>query len=392
MSGYYIYRYILCESFSPFDYAPPTIFMGLGTSISWLTTSMTETKMELTAVGATTQREVRSVRRDKKNEASNKFYNAVDWLLFKRVQRCSWKLDGDDLLYLPLIGRARGAAGAAFKRNIFDEGGERMVHMFREIDRDHNFVGDALVAKESRFVETGSAESMEFHKLHVKMQDRAGKLAERFNAKVSIVARTGTPVVNYLKCFVYVCFATSGKEFPLHVEKRLNWERFTKFNDNKGGVSSDWVDAEAKARAKAQRGAGGGGEGLGGLGEFFEDEETEEEDSEEDSEADYFTPLAAMGLTKLKVAHADVPQAFTHFTFQDSGGQMLVCDLQGVFERKMTPPTFLLTDPVIHFASRHGGRAHKYGRTDRGMAGMRDFFRTHECNALCHAMGLTMRV
>ena len=67
----------------------------------------------------------------------------------------------------------------------------------------------------------------------------------------------------------------------------------------------------------------------------MEDDETEEEDSEEDSEADYFTPLNFM--RRLKVDHADVPQAFTHFTFQDSGGQMLVCDLQGVFERKMTP-------------------------------------------------------
>ena len=360
---------------------------GLGTSISWLTTSMTETKMELTAVGTTTQRVVRTVRRDKKNEPSNRFYNADDWLLFKRVARCSWELDGDDVRVLPLIGKERGAVGAAFKKNIFDEGGERMVHMFREIDRDHNFVGDAFVAKESRFVETGSAESMEFHKLHVKMQDRAGKLAERFNAQVSTVARTGSPVVNYLKCFVYVCVGASGTKFPLHVEKLLNWERFTKFNDNKGGVSSDWVAAEAKARAKAQRGEGGGG----GLGEFLEDDETEEEDSEEDSEADYFTPLNFM--RRLKVDHADVPQAFTHFTFQDSGGQMLVCDLQGVFERKMTPPVFLLTDPVIHFASRHhGGRTHKYGRTDRGMNGMRDFFRTHKCNALCHALGLTMRV
>ena len=79
----------------------------------------------------------------------------------------------------------------------------------------------------------------------------------------------------------------------------------------------------------------------------------------------------------------DVPQAFTHWTYEASRRKRMVCDLQGFF----TGGRFVLVDPVIHSDGDGGGGA--FGRTDRGQKGMADFLRSHECNALCRALALT---
>ena len=61
-----------------------------------------------------------------------------------------------------------------------------------------------------------------------------------------------------------------------------------------------------------------------------------------------------------------------------------MCDLQGVLSDSL-PPMFEFTDPVIHFRS-HRGKANYFGRTDRGMDGVVDFFRTHKCGELCRML------
>lgn len=66
-------------------------------------------------------------------------------------------------------------------------------------------------------------------------------------------------------------------------------------------------------------------------------------------------------------------------------GKFLVCDLQGELDETRSPQTFFLTDPVIHYASRH--RTAVYGRTDHGRKGIANFFDTHVCNAVCKALG-----
>jgi len=71
-----------------------------------------------------------------------------------------------------------------------------------------------------------------------------------------------------------------------------------------------------------------------------------------------------------------------------SGQKLLVCDLQGVLNKNMTPPLFEFTDPVIHYKSSRG-RVNVYGRTDRGENGIYDFFKTHVCSPLCRAMRKT---
>lgn len=63
----------------------------------------------------------------------------------------------------------------------------------------------------------------------------------------------------------------------------------------------------------------------------------------------------------------------------------MVCDLQGVLDKSVSPPVFTLTDPVIHYRSKHG-RKNVCGRTDHDAKGMAKFFATHECNVLCRLL------
>lgn len=61
-----------------------------------------------------------------------------------------------------------------------------------------------------------------------------------------------------------------------------------------------------------------------------------------------------------------------------------MCVPQGVWN---STDGFTLTDPVVHHAS--GG--HRNGATDKGQAGINNFFATHTCNALCRQLGLQPR-
>ena len=68
-----------------------------------------------------------------------------------------------------------------------------------------------------------------------------------------------------------------------------------------------------------------------------------------------------------------VMQALSHFSYHESQGKHLLCDLQGGLYRNGV----VLTDPVIMSAER------AYGPTDLGQEGIISFFSHHQCNEYC---------
>ena len=70
-----------------------------------------------------------------------------------------------------------------------------------------------------------------------------------------------------------------------------------------------------------------------------------------------------------------VMQALSRFSYHVSGGQFVLCDLQG----GVYSDTVVLTDPVIV------SRSKQYGVTDLGPLGISSFFSNHVCNEFCHA-------
>ena len=124
------------------------------------------------------------------------------------------------------------------------------------------------------------------------------------------------------------------------------------------------------------------------------EEESDEEDSSEDGgdesvEDCYVEEVDTMNETE-EVEPTEHIQAFTHFSYLFTNRRAMVCDLQGVYNSDMTPPTFELTDPAIHYKSK-SGKSNVFGRTDLGEDGMDLFFATHQCNKVCKMMRLSRK-
>ncbi len=68
----------------------------------------------------------------------------------------------------------------------------------------------------------------------------------------------------------------------------------------------------------------------------------------------------------------------------------LLTAFRGSFLARLSPlvsPLFTSIDPVIHYQSKTGKRQ-EFGRTDLGRKGVREFFKTHECNDVCRLLCL----
>ena len=72
----------------------------------------------------------------------------------------------------------------------------------------------------------------------------------------------------------------------------------------------------------------------------------------------------------------DLSGAIAHFSYHNSKGTELLCDLQGAYDPKTGD--LLLTDPVICSLEK------TFGVTDLGAAGIASFMARHQCGSLCN--------
>ncbi|KAI6185381.1 Efk-1 [Aphelenchoides besseyi] len=83
----------------------------------------------------------------------------------------------------------------------------------------------------------------------------------------------------------------------------------------------------------------------------------------------------------------DLLTAFSHWTYHITKGELMVVDLQGVFVPAEKSPdrkaTIMLTDPAIHSIDNK-----RFGSTNGGIDGMKEFFKFHNCNLYCQRLQL----
>lgn len=81
--------------------------------------------------------------------------------------------------------------------------------------------------------------------------------------------------------------------------------------------------------------------------------------------------------------YSTILQAFSHWTYQITSGRLMVVDLQGV----KVDRAYLLTDPALHCDDLLRFRE---TRTNLGVKGMHQFFRTHVCSDVCSKLNLPL--
>jgi hypothetical protein len=232
-------------------------------------------------------------------------------------------------------------------------------------------------------------------------------MARKFNMKLAkLEDHVPIPRVDFLNGSVYTCTDEQGKAAAFLVEAYIDSERYRKWNDNASRV--DCIASACAARARTHIAdpawaiedpdppSHGPSECAQGVGPAFADciddldalESASLEEFDEDNETAVACLPGSVASTSSRVLDPDVPQSFTHFTHRYSRRRLMVCDIQGVLDRSApAEPVYRLTDPCIHYVSTRGRRM-VHGRTDKGWQGMRDFFKTHACNSLCHLLGL----
>jgi myosin-heavy-chain kinase len=148
------------------------------------------------------------------------------------------------------------------------------------------------------------------------------------------------PPIDFLKCNIYEYRNKDQLLCGLLVEKYLSG-KFTKYNGNYGYVNNRYIHDGA-------------------------------------------TISLEVGEVKL----TDFVQAFSHWVYESSDHEMIVCDLQGILDLEGRLPIFRLTDPAI--CSKGGKRHNRFGKTDLGMKGIRQFCRHHKCNDVCKGLNLPL--
>ena len=102
-----------------------------------------------------------------------------------------------------------------------------------EVDKQSKPVGEQLIAKVSINHEDG--DSLKFHQQCGRTQQVSGKLAANFNMFLDSRGLKNVPRIKFLPVTFYV-YEHYYEPWSVLVEKRLDVNRFRKWNDNKGGV------------------------------------------------------------------------------------------------------------------------------------------------------------
>ena len=381
----------------------------MGTSITSLVQTSVATRISLNAAKASGGKTARSVESEKASGLSHDwhYYRIVAHEVFDPRSNGWVSLNGlppgalreDNVTEAvarsksppPLLALNKKCCGSGVERLAF-----RCYLADGERKSDFNF--GAMVAKETKMVER-IEENIAFHKDFCMTQDLAAHLALEFNKRLAATPgydETATPRIEFLRCSVLVLedFDWPESRRGVLVEKMLDTDRFrwSKWNNNAGAVNGVMehlpidVDRELKRIE------------VGDLDAVVEGDSDDEDEDSEDTESlqgevvDQGHPWISMSscFQSGSVTPFDYVQAFTHFSYLYTNRQVMVCDLQGVFNTDEVPPTFELSDPAIHYASKTG-REMVFGRTDLGKRGMELFFKTHKCSAVCKVMNLSQR-
>ena len=281
---------------------------------------------------------------------------------------------------------------------IFGEGAERIVRKFRYLDENSNFIGPTMVAKDSRFEVDTYVATRTFHANFMRTQALASKIATYFNQALDALIDMPSyrqnpdfvkklPRIEFLEPMVID--VKEGYEKSSFLIERFVEGHYEKFNNNMGFVEGQEkreifdVDHIAEAMDKML---------LGAI-----EEGSDDDDDDDDSDDEIFGTMGHHESSTSTHNHSSsnaipdrmFPQAFSHYSFERTKGNLLVVDLQGVFEKTSDGTRkYVLTDPAIHKNRARRMVKYDFGRTDRGPQGMRAFFETHICNDACRLMGL----
>ena len=243
----------------------------------------------------------------------------------------------------------KDSIGVAHATSSFGHGAERLVFHATEVDSGFQRTGPTLVAKQSKHEE--NVRDRNFHVTSCRLSSEAEAIGQLFNRRLALPDEFH---VEFVQATLYTVrdWAYGGDGRVSFVAEPELEGRFSKWNNNNGGVADVCGATAALARLSVSQGI------------------IEEGDEDEDSD---YEPTETF-------SHLDVPAALSHFSYSVSQGRKLLCDIQGVWN---AADGFTLTDPVLHTLSKR-----RNGSTDKGEEGMNRFFATHECNGLCRRLGL----
>ncbi|CAB9509723.1 myosin heavy chain kinase [Seminavis robusta] len=357
--------FVYCDKFSH----------ALGSAVSSLVTSLTETRTSLMLGRASkyTKREVASEGdqpgfEDWKFYKIHKHFAAYDpkikrFLPSSSLPAGSWRKE-NNAEFNSLVPSPPPFIGISTRK--CGEGAERLAFrsFLAQRESHRSFVLGAMIAKETNAVER-IQENIEFHRTFFETQNLASHLAKEFNKRLKALPNydaTRTPKIIFLDCSVLVLSDPSAPRGlrGILVEKKLDTDGYEwqKWNDNAGAVDGRvaHIPIDVDHEMAVLRGETSP---LGAIAEGDSDEDSEDEDSCDGLE-DPFGPAVADG-HQSDVKPSDFLQAFTHFSYLFTNKKVMVCDLQGIYNEGMVPPTFELTDPAIHYKSSR--REIVFGRT-----------------------------